>query len=86
MSKKHKKFVIGLVLFFLGIAIVLSSMTGMTGFVISNDLSTPLNAIFGLIPIAAGLIIIFSERHRDDDDDRRGYDEDRMRGGESFAK
>ncbi|MBI2045361.1 hypothetical protein HYT23_04855 [Candidatus Pacearchaeota archaeon] len=61
-----RRFVVGFILFFLGVAIVLSSMTGMTGFVISSNLSASLNAVLGLVPIIAGLVIIFLDRKSDD--------------------
>ncbi|MBI2045362.1 hypothetical protein HYT23_04860 [Candidatus Pacearchaeota archaeon] len=75
-----KRLILGLALFSLGVAVVLSSITGMTGFVISDNFGASINIILGLVPIVAGLIIIFSDRHRGDDDNYS----DRMRGRDSL--
>ena len=61
MIKSKIKIFSGLLLLFFGFAIIFTSLAGMTGFAISENLSTSLNAVLGLIPIIAGLIIIFSE-------------------------
>ena len=51
---------------------VLSLVTGITGAVMSTNLNTSLNAILGIIPMVAGLIIIFSERRRESNHDLEG--------------
>ncbi len=82
MIKSKIKVFSGLLLLFFGLAVVFTSLAGMTGFAVSGNLSSGVSAAIGIIPIVAGLIIIFSERGGDSDDDR--YTPDRMRGTDSL--
>jgi len=64
--KMKRKYLFGFVLVFIGIAIILNSVTGMTGFAISNGASEGVNFLFGLIPLFAGLLLLLFGRSEDD--------------------
>src|SRR3989344_9654351 len=66
MIKSKIKIFSGLLLLFFGFAIIFTSLAGMTGFAVSSNLGSGINAVLGLIPIIAGLIILFFGRGNDD--------------------